>query len=364
MMFDRGNSADFRLRTRAAGALLALCAGLFTDAANAQPTPDAANTLPMVRYREAHAAMERNDWQEARLLLLELWERSKSYDVAASLGEVEHALGNDVSAARYLSFAVAHLAPKERPETLTRYRAALSELEAQVGRLQVIVSEEAAEVRIDGNLVGLSPLSSTIFVTPGEHTVEARAQGSVASNRIEVNRGSSAIVELALAKPAPEVAPGSAAPTPNPVPARVEIPVPAPAASDRAETTGSRSSIPLVVGGGLTLVGLGTAIGFGVAANSAETKARTLKARLGPDGCSSGAATQSACDAANHAVDVQRRDATLSMIGVGVASAGAIATVGYLLFWPKPKPSTYPTSFRPSAQFTRTAATLTLAGDF
>jgi hypothetical protein len=317
----------------------------------------------MTRYREAHQAMERNDWQEARLLLLELWEKSKSYDVAASLGEVEHALGNDVSAARYLSFAVAHLAPKERPETLTRYRAALSELEAQVGRLQVNVSEEAAEVRIDGNLVGLSPIYSTIFVTPGEHTVEARAQGSVASNRIEVNRGSSAIVELALAKPAP-IGVSNTSPISQPASASLPAPTPAAPANEGAEPAESRSSIPLVVGGGVTLVGVGMAIGFGVGASSAETKARALQARLGPDGCSSGTATQSACDAASHAVDVQHRNATLSMIGVGVASVGAIATVGYLLFWPKPKPSRYATGFRPSAQLTRTGAALALSGEF
>jgi hypothetical protein len=163
---------------------------LVSATASAQEPSDGLTSLPMTRYREAHAAMERSDWQEARAVLLELWQRSKSYDVAASLGEVEHALGNDVSAARYLTFAVAHLAPKERPETLTRYRAALRELEAQVGRVQVNVSEEAAEIRIDGNLVGLSPLSSTVFVTPGEHTIEARGQGSTASNRIEVSRGS------------------------------------------------------------------------------------------------------------------------------------------------------------------------------
>ena len=147
---------------------------------------------------------------------------------------------NDLwSAARYLTFAVAHLAPKERPETLTRYRAALRELEAQVGRVQVNVSEEAAEIRIDGNLVGLSPLSSTVFVTPGEHTIEARGQGSTASNRIEVSRGSFAVVELALAKPAP-------APT---APTSVALAAPTPKANpetsaEPARSRSSRASVP------------------------------------------------------------------------------------------------------------------------
>jgi hypothetical protein len=356
--------------------LLALFAGLLAEAANAQESADAFTAMPMTRYREAHAAMERNDWQEARSVLLGLWERSKSYDVAASLGEVEHALGNDVSAARYLSFAVAHLAPKERPETLTRYRAALSMLEAQVARIQVNVSEEAAEIRIDGNLVGLSPLSSTIFVTPGEHTVEARAKGNVASNRIEVNRGSSAIVELALAKPAPAPVPVVAL-APAPPAALTEreasprndsiaspITTPPPSAPPVADTTTSRSSIPVVVGSGLALAGLGSAIGFGLAAKSAENKAQAIEARLGPNGCVNGTATRSACDAADRAVHAQRRDATLSLIGVGVASASAIATVSYLIFWPKPKPSHNATPIRASAEWTPAGATLALIGGF
>lgn len=325
---------------------------LVSATASAQEPSDGLTSLPMTRYREAHAAMERSDWQEARAVLLELWQRSKSYDVAASLGEVEHALGNDVSAARYLTFAVAHLAPKERPETLTRYRAALRELEAQVGRVQVNVSEEAAEIRIDGNLVGLSPLSSTVFVTPGEHTIEARGQGSTASNRIEVSRGSFAVVELALAKPAP-------------APTSVALAAPTPKANPEtsAEPARSRSSLPLWLGGGATLVGTGVAVGFGLAANSAKNKAHALEARLGPDGCSSGMATRSACEAAERAVDAQRRNAMLSWVGVGVASAGAIATVGYLLFWPKPKP-TRSTSLRATAELTRTGGGLAFTGEF
>lgn len=340
--------------------LLALGLGSWPSAAGAQPTrTEAFSSLPMTRYREAHTAMARDDWQAAREVLLELWGRSQSYDVAASLGQVEHKLGNNVAAAHYLTFAVAHLAPKERPETLTLYRAALDELEGQIGRIQVSVSHDAADLRIDGTLVGVSPLTSPVFVEPGEHTVEARLADSVVSKRVQVAKGSWIALELSLAQPAPE--PSAMPPTPAPTAfatLRAEV-TPFP-----AEVSGSRSSVPLYVGGGLTLAGLGMAIGFGIAANADEAKANALRARLGPTACSSGTATRSACDAADRAVEAQRRDALLSTIGIGVASVAAVTSVGYLLFWPKPKPSSARVRVRPSGGWTRTGAALGLLGEF
>lgn len=369
----RSRSFPFRTHTERVLALaLALAVALPAGAATAQEEASMAfSNLPMTRYRKAHAAMQRNDWQGARTVLLELWNKSKSYDVAASLAQVEHALGNDVSAARYLSFAVAHLAPKERPETLARYRAALDELEERVGQLQVSVNREAAEVRVDGTLIGLSPIPSTVFVEPGEHTVEARSKDGAATNRIEVARGASVMVELFLAKPAPEPL---AAPTPSRAtsPALVANPVlvAAPALSATTppalaqEQATSRSAIPVFVGGGVTLVGVGMAIGFGLAANSDEAKARALQTRLGPNGCTSGDATRSACDAAERAIEVQQRDARLSNVGIGVASVGAVATLTYLLFWPKSKSKQASSAIRPNAAWTAAGASLELLGEF
>jgi hypothetical protein len=342
-------SSKLFLRSALAG--LALGLALSSSSARADEASLPAGSLPMARYREAHAAMQRGNWPEARTLLLALWDRSKSYDVAASLAQVEHALGNDVVAARYLTFAVNHLAPKERPETLARYRAALSELEAQIGRIEVTVDQPAAEITIDGALVGISPLPHPVFVQPGAHTVEARANGVEASKRIELSKGTSQTVEFSLARPAPP-----------PPPPTIVPPLPALPSHDRSSDR-TRSLVPVYAAGGLAVVGAAVAVGFGLAADSDETKANALKARLGESGCADGSASRSTCDAAERAVAVQRRDALLSTIGIGVASTGVALGLGYLLFWPSPSPS-QAARLRPSGEFTKTGAALSLAGEF
>jgi len=309
----------------------------------------------MARYREAHAAMERKDWRQARALLLELWQGSRTYDVAASLAQVEHALGDDVAAAHYLTFAVSHLAPKERPETLDRYRAALAELEAAIGRLEVNVSEASAVISVDGKRVGLSPLTAPVFVEPGEHVVEASIGDRVASSRVLATQGSSSVVLLTLAAPSPDQPRASAAP-------RASLPETSSEPPENARW--ERSPIPLYVGGAVAVIGAGMAVGFGLAANADEEKADALRARLGPAGCSTGTATRSACDAADRAQDVQRRHAMLSTIGIGVAAAGVVATVGYWLFWPKFKVRQSATWVGPSAELSRTGVNLGLIGKF
>lgn len=345
---------------RASGPLLALSLVLHSAApAAGEETPTLGSSQPMARYRQAHAAMESKDWHEARAVLFELWQGSRTYDVAASLAQVEHALGDDVAAARYLTFAVAHLAPKERPETLERYRAALDELKAEIGRVEVNVSHPSAEVRIDGNLVGLSPVSP-VFVEPGEHVVEARLGNQVASSRIAVAKGWSSVVELSLAPPLADAPRAPEAPeAPEPLP-----PLRAPVYDAPDDERSRRSVVPLYVGGGVALVGAGMALGFGLAANADEEKADALRARLGPTGCSTGTATRSACEAAGRARDVQRRHAMLSTIGVGVAAAGALATVGYWLFWPQFKSSRSTAWVQPSAGITRGGADLSVVGEF
>ena len=97
---------------------------------------------------------------------------------------------------------------------------------------------------------------------------------------------------------------------------------------------------------------------------SAESKADALKARLGESACADGSAPRASCDAAEHAVEVQHRNALLSTVGLGVASASAIAGLGYLLFWPTGNRSEPSARLRPSGELTRTGATLAVSGEF
>src|SRR5690606_23929000 len=88
------------------------------------------------QYRRALEAKHEKNYEEARELLLELWEQAHTYDVAGTLGEVEHKLGNPAAAAQYFAFALAHLPPREKAETVEQLRRALRAMKEQVATVR------------------------------------------------------------------------------------------------------------------------------------------------------------------------------------------------------------------------------------
>jgi hypothetical protein len=106
---------------------------------------------PQIKYRQATEAFQRRDYREAKRLLLELWQHSKSYDVALTLGQTEYQLQNHGAAADYLSFAIKNFQPAEKAEVLEGLKADFAELRKVVGVARITVNRPAAEVTIDGS---------------------------------------------------------------------------------------------------------------------------------------------------------------------------------------------------------------------
>lgn len=351
--------------------LLILAASLFGLPAQAQAQAQTQTrgardpSSAMARYREAYDAMGRGEWLKARELLLTLWNQSRTYDVAASLGQVEYHLLNFVAAARYMSFAIANVAPKERLANVERYKHALDEIRAWVGTVQVTVVQPGAQVRVDGQVVGDSPFDGEVFVSPGTHVIEvlvdskprarktiAIAAGEHLTQRLTL-RGSNGGSGLDGDIQSTSVTPVSSL-------------APAVVASQRGEEAegAGRSLVPAYVGAGVAAVGTAMAIGFGIAANDAEEDAETLRSRLGANGCSTRSAAPADCQAAADAVDRQRRNAILSSVGIGVTAAAGLATLGYYL-WPRgAEDRTRSASVGPSVALTTTSSSFFLSGEF
>jgi hypothetical protein len=311
------------------------------------------------RYREAYRAIGKKEWREARAILLELWPKTRTYDVAASLGQVEYQLQNYASAAHYLAYAIAHVAPKERPENLERYKAALAELRAYVASVRVSVNEPGAEIRVNADSVGVTPIKSELFLDPGSYLIEARASDRAISRQVNVERGRSYLFELTLPTDAPS-AQSSVEPTVVSGPSRA---LSRDQPRESSELEPHRSRVPLWIGVGVTAAGVAGAVGFGVAAASARDDASAIRARLGPSGCTSGSAAANDCRAAVEAVDRQQSYATLSTISIGVAAAGAIGTLSYWLFWPEPQARSA-LRLQPVLGVHRAHAGIALEGDF
>jgi len=209
-------------------------------------------------------------WADAEAAYRLAWEKSGSATAAGDLGLAELELGKTRDAAAHLSLSVSG-------ELTAAFRRAaekgLAKALKEVAVLVVTVSEPGAEVSLDGERVGVSPLDRSIFLGPGEHTLKATLAGyEDATATITAEKGGSPEATLYM-RPKPKV---------SPAPERKFI---APAQEPK-----DQSARYMAVGGfSLTAMFLGAAIGETVAANQASADARAINTQLrgaaGLDAC-------------------------------------------------------------------------------
>jgi hypothetical protein len=303
--------------------------------AAAQPKPAAsAEDTTRVRslYRQGAAAYSAGKYEEARNALREAWSIRQTYDVAAALGQAELELKLYRDAAEHLRFAVNNFAPVESEQSLEALKRNLKDATARVTEVNIVVNEAGAQVAIDGKTVSVAPLLSSVFVEPGKHVVRATLDEQVVEQPLEAVAGRQETVKLHLTQP-----PKASASTNTTAP-------PGASAGDAGSSETPRT-VALIVGGTLAVAGIGTAIGFGLASNSAEDDAENAGRRVAGQGCS-GSESSSDCKSLRTAVDDQRSNGHIANIGYGIAAIG-LATVGVALLWPRSKRSTRASSQPP-----------------
>lgn len=177
---------------------------------------------------------------------------ARSAVAAGQLGLAEQAVGRWVDAARHVHEA---LLAADDP-WVTRNRAALEQayalIQQHVGALEILGAAPGAEVRVDGELVGVAPLAGPLSLRSGEVMLELRAPGYYPSTRrlmippAALTRESVELHPLSPARIAPEAPPVEAPPT-----VRVSSPQ-APAAARTSRSVPAASW--WVGGGGLALM--------------------------------------------------------------------------------------------------------------
>ncbi|HKY38436.1 MAG TPA: hypothetical protein VJN18_20980 [Polyangiaceae bacterium] len=279
-------------------------------------------------YRKAYAAMAKEDWPKARELLLKVWNDKNTYDVAASLGQVEFKLEHHAAAARYMAFALANVAPSEKAEFIERLKKGLREVRLRVGSIRVAVNEPGAEIVAGDEVIGTSPLTQEVFLDPGRHVVIARKGERSAKADVLAKAGEGFEVTLSLPAEPPPAAPTSG------------LGVASPPSAGNAEAqpgdtgTTQRSVVPVLVGGGVAVVAVGLGIGFRVAAGSSQDRFEELRTKYGEEGCAGSASDSSDCAALADAVDSTDFRRNFSTASFVVAGAAAIGTAVYW-FWPR-----------------------------
>jgi hypothetical protein len=258
--------------------LVALISGAAT--ASAQPTAAAPGAEAVAKadalFREGVRFVAQQKWAEAEAKFLAAWALNPSYDVATNLGQAQYRLGKYRDAAEHLAFALRNwpIIGKREPRDLAQQR--LAEVRKQVGAVTIRVSRPGAEVFVDGQPVGRSPIEHEVFVEPGARSIEAKLAGyEDAQQRIEASKGGELSVMLTLAASAvTTTGPGGMATATPSGRAAPGLPSPPPPSV-------ARPIWPVAVGAGAALVFLGGGIGFTVAANTRMGDAAALREQVG-----------------------------------------------------------------------------------
>jgi hypothetical protein len=319
---------------------------LFASAGFAGPNTGARKSP---EFREAQAALEAQDVPKAYGLLLSLWEKNPTYDVAAVLGQVEIYQGKYLDAAGHLAFSVKNT-PADQGEALQRTLAEFSKAKEHVTTLRVAVdvaetksAVDGAEIFVNGKSIGTSPLSTEVFVEPGhidliaKHPTQGQGEAhfeAAAAEERSVQLTLRPIVSPTGAPPKPPYASDALADPSGKLPAPTEPPT----RSDSGAAI-SGKTVVLVVGGVVTLIAGGTATYFGLKAKSAQDDASNLsrqaEAEFGARRCSS-ADAQGAdiCTSIRKKLDDHDSKARVFNVMLPVAGVAAVATGVLYLLWP------------------------------
>lgn len=277
-------------------ALLAVLAGPgpVAWAQGAPPAQDSVTVIARQRYNEGVAAYDAKRYEDARTAFLQAYALKRHPAVLLNLGQSELRSGHPEDAGNHLSqFLREHTGTT--PEQREAAEKGLAEAKRTSGLVIVSVDSPGADISIDGNTVGKTPLLDPVFVKPGKHTVFAALQGKTAAASIEVKAGASTAATLTLGVSAPAPTPPvPTPPTPEPPGPPITPPVappgppvtppmgpePGPALGPGPEPGGPPRYTfvewykhkPIAwVGTGLAVVGLGLGIGGGAAAASASS---------------------------------------------------------------------------------------------
>lgn len=323
---------------------------LSADSRGADPGKEAEE-----HYLRGKVLLKTGDVKGAYLEYKASWNLKQSYDIAANLGNLELEQGMPRDAAEHLAFAlrtVAVTVPEDRIEAM---RGLFNRARRLVGSATVKVNIAGAEILVDGQTVGRSPLAGEIFLDPGKRTIQARLSPYVPAQRvIEVARASVEPVELVLVLPAATAVP-TATTTPPPPPPKSMVPVGIGVAAAAA-----------ALGVGIVGVVLSASKSGEAGRLQDELTPLDLKANQGNHSiCSSGSRKQ--CDDLESALIAKGSFRNMAIAGFATAGVTALATAAWVLLIPGPhaapnkeKPSPVRASFGAGPS----GGSVTLSGQF
>jgi hypothetical protein len=337
----------FRISAAASLGLLLLV----TSAAPAHAQSDeTATSMARERFKEGVQYFDQKQYDRARVAFLQAYALKRHPAVLLNLAQSELRSGKEADAAKHFS---AYLREAKDATAAEREgaEAGLFAAKAVVGEIAVQVDTEGAIVLVDGNEEGAAPLPDAVYLTPGNHTLEARKDGKSSKAQVTAKAGEATEISLRLGG-------GGLSPTPGDSSAPVDDS--RPAEQDSGASGGGKEGFfpwfghtPLAwVTSGLAVAGVAGGVGFGLSARQSYDDADVVADNIREAAAVDGAPTQGICtdpgevlgasvgpgrinqyeaECAKHQDNVDKGDQmkTLSIVSWAVAGAAAAGTVIY-----------------------------------
>ncbi len=274
------------LSLKKAGTAAALLGTLLLLPAPARAQDDVTLTMARERFKEGVGYFDKKDFAKARVAFLQAYALKKHPAVLINLAQSELRSGHEADAAKHFA---QYLREQKDASDAERQSAetGLTASRALVAEVALDVDTSGAEIYIDGDLEGTTPLPGPIYLAPGSHDVQARKEGKTAKAPITASAGQSTSLTLKIAsasKTASGAAPNPDTTSPPPETGGDVPPEEVPETHSRKKFIPWVTSTPgAMVGVGLTGVGLigGGAFAFG--SKSAYDAADSIAKQVGDE---------------------------------------------------------------------------------
>ncbi len=337
--------------------LLAMTLPLVTSGV-ALAQDDASIQMARERFQEGVKFYDQKQYDKARAAFLQAYALKKHPAVLLNLAQSELRSGREADSAKHFAQYLREnkeATPAERQEA----EKGLAAAKASVGELNITVVD-GADVYVNGNLEGRSPLGGPVYLKPGSHNLEARKDGKSAASPVTAIAGQTGSVELSFTGPSGPVAgptpvgPGAGADPaggpPGPVPPGGGLGAPPPGEPPQADKGSDKPSFlawakqkPLAwVGGGVAVLGLAGGIGFALTSSASYDDAETIRQKIidqaqkdgvsgpcGPPPKTTPTNYTNACDKYQQRVDDGDSQKSLSTVSFVIASVAVAGTVVY-----------------------------------
>jgi tetratricopeptide (TPR) repeat protein len=300
--------------------------------ADASPAPASKDSAVEMLISQGTELRKRGDDARALDAFERAWAVSHSARALAQVALAEQALGRWLEAHQHLQEALRDTADPWIIAHRTTLSAALNEIASQLGAVEITCNVVGAEVRIDGRLIGRTPLVGSVPVLAGQSVIQVSADGYFeVARRVQADAGSLSRVDVRLIQDvAPALSGQSNGVSPVGVtPTRAE-PAPEPAAVPRPALETGSAPRDIVMYTSLGLAALGVTVG------ATGYVIREVNVRLYNDDarCAMDRGTRRSEECKDEAA--AWRSGEVAAIG-GFAAAGVFGALGLYLWFNRPE---------------------------